>query len=168
MESAANWRWSNGDMPLAQRRHALGPTETCRWPNVVPIVAHRRLLTLAQRWPNGGPLAQSSDVGTPLAQRCANHGCQRGPNGEAAVGPTLGEWRCAICDDLRQIMTRYPDSTTTLAQRPHVGIVAVGTTTLAQRHLANVGQNAQNVQFALGQHILPTICQRRWRPCWKK
>ena len=71
--------------------------------------------------------------------------------------------------DLMKIYWVYhPDSTTTLAQR--VGMVAVGTTTLAQRRHGRRRHNyggATSFSQRWANIFLSTICQR-CRPCWKK
>ena len=73
------------------------------------------------------------------------------------------------------ILCRYIESTTQIAQLrwrnvANVGMVAVGTTTLAQRRHGRCRHNyggATSFSQRWANVFLPTICQR-CRPCWKK
>ena len=105
-------RGPNGDLPLAQRRPAVGPALCQMWPT-------GGLLTLAYRWANGGPPVRPTDIGPmesptlcqwrvstfakPRSQRWVNVGPMetcRWPNGDLPLaqrcangGPPAVNWR---------------------------------------------------------------------------
>ena len=87
---AVNWRWLTG-------QSNVGPTETCCWPNVVPMVAHRRFIdvgaTVAQRWTTGAVKRLWYTIGPTdsptLCQPCLPTWAQRRGCGWPNVGPMV-------------------------------------------------------------------------------
>ena len=93
-----------------------------------------------------------------------------GPNWNETQGPTV--W---VPPPRIMILWRSIESTTQIAQLrwrnvANVGMVAVGTTTLAQRRHGRRRHNyggATSFSQRWANVFLPTICQR-CRPCWKQ